>query len=262
MRLSIQTIILSLLALTLSSPLPIPDTTSTSLEPQLVNRETSLNAFITLLLNNLPSSLTGTLSSVVGLLTSFEQLVAMLSGEQTTYNQVGNGAACKEYTVVFARGTSEPGNVGILVGPPFFEALKSAVGSGNVAIQGVNDYSASVPAYLAGGDPVGSAEMATQIQAAQSACPNTKLIASGYSQGGQIVHNAIGLLPASVASWISKVVIFGDPDDGTALPNVAASKVDVYCHAGDNICVNGDLILIPHLTYAENAAAAAAFVAS
>ncbi len=43
---------------------------------------------------------------------------------------------------------------------------------------------------------------------------------------------------------------------------MAASKVDVYCHAGDNICVNGDLILIPHLTYAENAAAAAAFVAS
>ena len=49
-------------------------------------------------------------------------------------------------------------------------------------------------------------------------------------------------------------------DDGKALPNVAASKVDTYCHDGDNICVNGDLILLPHLTYAENAAAAAAFV--
>jgi cutinase len=36
--------------------------------------------------------------------------------------------------------------------------------------------------------------------------------------------------------------------------------VDVYCGADDNICVNGDLILPAHLIYAENAAAAAAFV--
>ena len=40
-----------------------------------------------------------------------------------------------------------------------------------------------------------------QIEAAYKACPNTKLVASGYSQGGQIVHNAIGFLPATVASW-------------------------------------------------------------
>jgi len=64
------------------------------------------------------------------------------------------------------------------------------------------------------------------------------------------------------ASAVSKVVIFGDPDDGKALPNVAASKVDVYCHVGDNICVNGDLILPAHLTYGINAEAAAAFVVS
>jgi hypothetical protein len=43
---------------------------------------------------------------------------------------------------------------------------------------------------------------------------------------------------------------------------VATSKIDVYCHTGDDICLNGDLILPAHLTYGENAAAAAAFVAS
>ena len=51
-------------------------------------------------------------------------------------------------------------------------------------------------------------------------------------------------------------------DDGQAIPNVPASKVDTYCHAGDNICVNGDLILPAHLTYAENVAAAATFITS
>lgn len=257
MRLSILPTLASLLALTFTSPVPIPATTSQ--DKDLIDRETPLNAFLTILLDALPQ-VSGALADVVGVLTDFEALLASLTGEQTTYNQLGG--TCQEYTVIFARGTSEPGNVGILVGPPFFDALRSAVGSSNLVIQGVNDYSASVAGYLEGGDPVGSAEMATQIESAYAACPNTKLVASGYSQGGQIVHNAIGLLPATVASWISKVVIFGDPDDGVALPNVAASKVDVYCHDGDNICVDGDLILVPHLTYAEDAAAAAAFVAS
>lgn len=245
--------LLSLTGHALSSPLPDAG------YKDLVKKETTLNAFLTILLDYLPA-IDGTISSVVGVLTVFESLLADLTGEQTTYNELGG--ACTTYTVIFARGTSEPGNVGILVGPPFFDALQSVVGSSALTIQGVNDYSASVDGYLEGGDPAGSAEMAAQITAAYNACPNTKLVASGYSQGGQIVHNAIGLLPATVASWISKVVIFGDPDDGTPLPNVASSKVDVYCHTGDNICVNGDLILPAHLTYAINAAAAATFVTS
>jgi len=49
---------------------------------------------------------------------------------------------------------------------------------------------------------------AVQIEAAYKACPNTKLVASGYSQGGQIVHNAIGLLPATVAAWSKSFLVF------------------------------------------------------
>ena len=50
-----------------------------------------------------------------------------------------------------------------------------------------------------------------------AACPDTKLVASGYSQGAQIVHNAIGQLPAETAAWISKVVLFGDPGKSSLL---------------------------------------------
>jgi hypothetical protein len=46
-----------------------------------------------------------------------------------------------------------------LVGPPLFEALDDKFGASALTIQGVNDYSASVQGYLAGGDPNGSAEM-------------------------------------------------------------------------------------------------------
>jgi len=51
-------------------------------------------------------------------------------------------------------------------------------------------------------------------------------------------------------------------DDGSPVANVPASRTDVYCHDGDNICVNGDFILPAHLTYAENVQAAAQFITS
>jgi cutinase len=144
----------SLLGLNLASPVPNPTLGNRELE--LVERETPLNAFLTILLEYLPP-INGAISVVGGILTTFENLLADLTGEQTTYNELGQ--ACTEYTVIFARGTTEPGNVGVLVGPPFFEALESLVGSSALTIQGVNDYSASIDAYLEGGDPVGSAEM-------------------------------------------------------------------------------------------------------
>lgn len=122
---------------------------------------------------------------------------------------------------------------------------------------------------------------ASQIESARSSCPNTKLIVAGYSQGCQIVHNAVSKLSADTASWISKVLLFGDPgplsrkyklegrkkgmltipctDDGQALPNVDSSKVHTVCHDGDDICKNGIFILPPHLTYALDVASAAAF---
>jgi cutinase len=37
------------------------------------------------------------------------------------------------------------------------------------------------------------------------------------------------------------VVIFGDPDNGTAVANIDPSKVLVICHSGDDIC-KGEII--------------------
>lgn len=34
---------------------------------------------------------------------------------------------------------------------------------------------------------------------ASTQCPNTKIVLSGYSQGGQLVHNAANLLASSQA---------------------------------------------------------------
>ena len=72
--------------------------------------------------------------------------------------QNGLSSACKTVTVIFARGTSEPGNVGAVTGPPFFQALAAKIGSDQLAVQGV-DYAANVAGIIAGGDPAGSKKM-------------------------------------------------------------------------------------------------------
>lgn len=52
--------------------------------------------------------------------------------------------------------------------------------------------------------------MAGLVQQAISQCPDTKIVMGGYSQGGQIVHQAATAL-GSTMSQVAAVVIFGDP---------------------------------------------------
>lgn len=58
----------------------------------------------------------------------------------TTENQLIDGTPCRAITILFARGTTELGNVGSLAGPPFFQAVANAVGASNVAVQGVRGH--------------------------------------------------------------------------------------------------------------------------
>ncbi|APA13668.1 hypothetical protein SS1G_07661 [Sclerotinia sclerotiorum 1980 UF-70] len=167
--------------------------------------------------------------------------------------------ACTAVTVIFARGTTEIGTLGTVVGPPFLQALQSSLGSSAVSMTGV-DYPADIPGFLEGGDSAGSQTMAKMVTSALSSCPETKIVMSGYSQGGQLVHNAAKLLPAATMSKVSSAVIFGDPDNGKAVQGLSSAKTDIICHMGDDICLGGDMILYAHLTYGMDVTAAAAFV--
>ncbi len=189
---------------------------------------------------------------------------------------------CQRVTVIFARGTAELGNVGALVGPPFFNALEVILGAPDVAIQGV-DYEADIAGYLAGGDAAGAADLATKANLAASKCPNTQLVLSGYrykvtllfphlgsqrysnnhdSQGAQVVHLGANLLPAATAARVKAVVVFGDPDRGQALQAISADNVATYCFETDLICDGVPIVLPAHLAYAVDALPAANFVVS
>lgn len=139
----------ALLGITLASPTPVS-------ERQSLAARQSLNGLIAEILAVVPG-INGDINDVSGTLTTAYQTIADLTDTQTTYNQLGG--ACTTYTIIFARGTAEPGNVGILTGPPLFEALGEQVDSSEITIQGVNDYSASVEGYLEGGEPAAGTEM-------------------------------------------------------------------------------------------------------
>ncbi|KAF1349306.1 cutinase-domain-containing protein [Lizonia empirigonia] len=181
-----------------------------------------------------------------------------------TYNQLTDGTACRPVTVIYARGTTQAGNVGSAdsEGPTFFNALASALGgTSRLAIQGVT-YPADIFGFLAGGDANGATTMFNLINTAITKCPSTKIVVSGYSQGAQLVHTATQRLTAAAAARVSAVVTFGDADRDESFGSVAASKVLIICHEGDNICDNGIIVTPQHRNYEIDAPAAAAFVAS
>jgi cutinase len=99
----------------------------------------------------------------------------------STQNDVTNGGACKAMTVLFARGTTETGNMGTIAGPPFVSAIGQMMGgAANIAVQGI-EYPADIPGFLAGGDAGGSKLMAQMVGQVRAQCPDTALVMAGYS---------------------------------------------------------------------------------
>jgi cutinase len=129
----------------------------------------------------------------------------------------------------------------------------------NLAVQGV-PYPADIAGFLAGGSSLGAITMAALINVTLDQCPKTLLTVAGYSQGAQLIHDSLPLLPSNITSLISSVVLFGDPKNGTAISNIDSKKVMTICHAGDDICKGGDFIGASHLNYSADAGTAAGFV--
>jgi cutinase len=105
--------------------------------------------------------------------------------------------------------------------------------------------------------------MASLVSQALSQCPSTKVVVSGYSQGGMVVHNAFsshGLTSKQIAAAVQ----FGDPQNGQAVGDLPSSDVLEICHDGDDVC-NGSgtyQITQAHLTYGNDAGNAADFIVS
>lgn len=180
------------------------------------------------------------------------------------YNQLTDGTACRPISVIYARGTSQAGNVGeaTAIGPVLFNSIATRVGGvDKLAVQGVN-YSADIIGFLQGGNPQGTTAMLNVITSTASRCPLTKIVLAGYSQGGQVVYNTAQKLSPALGARISAVVTFGSPRLGQPLGTIDPSRTWGICHTGDNICEGGIWITDEHRNYQKDAPAAAQFIFS
>ena len=113
----------------------------------------SLNSFLGMLALLFPFDVL--IESASELTLNAQKFIAAAFDITTTEDAV----RCGDVTIIFARGTNEAGNVGVLVGPEFFDAVAARLPLGKtIAVQGVN-YPASIPGFLQGGDPAGIQQM-------------------------------------------------------------------------------------------------------
>ncbi|WP_319433943.1 cutinase family protein [Mycobacterium sp. RTGN5] len=209
--------------------------------------------------------------------------IGVVAGPAATANAAEGSCAAVE--VVFARGTFEAPGVGA-TGQSFVDSLNARLPGKAVEAYGVN-----YPASLNFGQAVdGVADAANKIQAISAECPATKIVLGGYSQGAAVAGyttsstvpagialpaSISGPLPASVASHVAAVALFGTPDDWflgladrsappIAIGDLYVGKTIQLCATGDPVCYPGGLDRSAHSTYKTNGMAdqAADFVVS
>ncbi|CAK1354853.1 putative cutinase 1 [Cercospora beticola] len=194
---------------------------------------------------------------------------ALIARQSSSSDELENGS-CRQVTFIFARGSTETGNMGTVVGPQTCAALKSLLGSENVACQGVGG--PYLGTLIANTFPRGTSDAAIQeairlFTLANTKCPDTIVTSGGYSQGTAVIAAALSDLTTQAPAVVDQVagaVLFGythNKQNGGRIPNYPTEKTKVFCAPGDVLCDGLLLVLPPHYTYGSDAGSAAEFLA-
>jgi cutinase len=166
---------------------------------------------------------------------------------------------CPDIEVVFARGTSEAPGLG-LPGGAFVDALRSKVGGRSVGSYAVN-YPATYD-FLAAAN--GANDASGHIQYMMGACPGTRLVLGGYSQGAAVIDvisavpvPAVGFndpLPPDAPDHVAAIAVFGNPSAKLGLPLTTSPvwggrSIDL-CNGNDPICQTDGESVAAHKAYA------------
>ncbi len=195
------------------------------------------------------------------------------AGLATLTSPTASAATCSDIDVVAARGTFEPGTLGLIVGDPVFSALQQKITG-----RSLSSYAVNYPADLSLTSAAqGNADAVNHVNAQAAACPDQRFILVGYSQGANVIDNSIGIssdgavvgspivatLPAAVEPKVAAILLFGNPIRalGKSVTGTYQSRTIDFCADGDPICQNGGTDVGAHLGYTADADAAATFAA-
>ncbi|KAH6633801.1 cutinase-domain-containing protein [Boeremia exigua] len=186
-------------------------------------------------------------------------LQARQIGSSRTELESGSASACPKAILIFARGSTETGNLGTL-GVPLGNALESRYGAANVWVQGVGGpYDATLADNFL---PRGSSAAAIRegvrlLNLANSKCPSSKVVTGGYSQGSALIAAALSDVTATVRNQVVGTVLFGYTKNQQNLgrvPNYPSDRLAIYCAVGDLVCDGTLVITAAHLSYGDEAA--------
>jgi cutinase len=189
------------------------------------------------------------------------------------YSPRAAAAPCPDVQVVFARGTFEPAGVGV-TGQAFVDALRAQLPGKSIDVYPVN-YPASLD-FARAAD--GVADASTKVQSVATACPKTKMVLGGYSQGAAVIAyittdtippdfalpaGISGPMPAAVAPHVAAVTLFGKPSSGflnmldanappIAIGHAYTAKALDLCVTDDPVCSGQGGDLGAHALYAVN----------
>lgn len=77
---------------------------------------------------------------------------------------------------------------------------------------------------------------------ARSKCPNSKVVAGGYSQGAALITGSVRRLPAASKTNLAGVVMYGNTrqdEENGKIPNYPFERVLSICAADDGVCDGG-----------------------
>ncbi|KAF1815405.1 cutinase precursor [Eremomyces bilateralis CBS 781.70] len=164
------------------------------------------------------------------------------SGSSTS-NELLQGS-CKKVILIFARASTEAGNMGGSMGPQVCSGLKSALNN-DVICQGVGGpYTAglmdNVKAEGTTQEAIG--EATRMFTTADTKCPDSIIVFGGFSQGTAVMHGSVKALPNNIKEKIAGGVLFGDTrnaEDNGQVPNFPKDKIKIYCEEDDGVCGQG-----------------------
>lgn len=197
---------------------------------------------------------------------------------------------CPDVEAVFARGSGEPPGVGG-IGQGFVDALRAQLGNKSLNVYPVNypastDFSAGMEFAVTVIE--GIRDAGSHVQATAAACPRTRIVLGGFSQGAVVAGFVTAAVipegvPAAfvpqpmapeVADHVAAVTLFGKPSDqwmrDAGAPPVVIGPLYVpktidLCADGDTICNGAPLggPTVAHALYSVNGMTnqAAAFAA-